>query len=154
MSRLAVMGVLASLPGSTLKRQQEASQALSKASERSQSARQPCRYPAQRHRQAGRPGQPRPGQPARQPVPGVQLDNTTPYNPVHGRCPQLLPGVEILNDDGAITPLTSHMVGRVRGLGGNYGGRGGARQTDTRHEHANTTSRRVRRRNWLLMAMW
>ncbi len=44
----------------------------------------------------------------------LSINGCTPYNAVYGRTPPLLPGLEVLNDDGVITPLTDRQVGRVR----------------------------------------
>ncbi len=44
----------------------------------------------------------------------LSINGCTPYNAVYGRTPPLLPGLEVLNTDGVITPLTDRQVGRVR----------------------------------------
>ena len=44
----------------------------------------------------------------------LSINDSTPYNAVYGRTPPLLPGLEILNDDGDIATLTNRTVGRVR----------------------------------------
>ena len=44
----------------------------------------------------------------------LSINGCTPYNAVYGRTPPLLPGLEVLNDDGEIMPLTDRQVGRVR----------------------------------------
>jgi len=44
----------------------------------------------------------------------LSINNASPYQALYGRMPNILPGIEILNSDGDIVPLTNRQVGRVR----------------------------------------
>ena len=44
----------------------------------------------------------------------LSINDSTPYNALYGRTPPLLPGLEILNGEGEITPPTNKTVGRIR----------------------------------------
>ena len=44
----------------------------------------------------------------------TSINNCTPYNAVYGRSPALLPALEVINEEGEISPITDRMVNRVR----------------------------------------
>ena len=44
----------------------------------------------------------------------IFINGVSPYIAIFGRIPHMLPGLELLNDDGEVSELTDRMVGRVR----------------------------------------
>ena len=44
----------------------------------------------------------------------TSINGSTPYNAVYGRSPALLPELQVLNEDGEISPITDRTLNRVR----------------------------------------
>ena len=44
----------------------------------------------------------------------LSINGSTPYQALYGRTPPLLPGIEVINGEGAIVPVTDRHVGRCR----------------------------------------